>query len=399
MRSWIWIVIAALVIAGCSGPVAGRQPDADDGPQRAPGVTDTSVKIGTFQPLTGPASSYGSVSRAMQAYFTLVNEQGGVHGRTIELIIEDDQYQPTRTALAVRKLVEHDEVFALAGGFGTATNQAVFDYVLEQGVPFVAPASGSSQWSEPPNRYYFGYSLNYTTEGRLLAEFAVRHLGRERVCLFYQNDDFGHELRDAARLQLDKLGLQPVAEVSHEAADTQFTAHVQRCAAAGAEAVLLLTIAKPAAGFVRAAGQLGYSPEWVSSLTNADPVMFELTDGLWEGAYVIAYHPMADHTDNPKVAAFREQLATVLPQEPPGDFALQGWAIGQLVVEGLRRAGPDLTRDSFIAALETLDGWNGGMAASLTYRPEDRRGNTQGYFSRAEGGRLVPVTGYVAPQD
>jgi branched-chain amino acid transport system substrate-binding protein len=335
----------------------------------------------------------------MQGYFKLINAQGGVHGRKIELIIEDDQYQPTRTKLAVRKLVEQDGVFALAGGFGTAPNQAVFDYVMEQGVPFVAPASGSSQWSEPPNRYYFGYSLNYTTEGRLLTQFAAEDLGLKQLCLFYQNDDFGHELRNAARLQLGKLGLSPVAEVSHEAGDTQFAPHAQRCQAAGAEAVLLLTVVKPAAGIVRAASELGYSPTWVSSLTNSDPMMFELTDGLWEGAYVIAYHPSPENVDNPRVAEFREQLAEVLPDEPPGGFALHGWAIGQLVVEGLLRAGPDVTRDSFIAALETLDRWDGGLPVSLTYRADERRGNTQGYFSRAEGGRLVPVTGYLTPQD
>lgn len=390
------IAMLAGIVAGCA--VLPEKPGGEVAEQ-VPGVTNDTVKIGTFQPLTGAASSYASVSRAMQAYFRLVNEQGGVHGRKIELLIEDDQYQPTRTKTAVRKLVEQDRVFALAGGFGTATNQAVFDYVLDQGVPFVAPASGASQWSEPPNRYYFGYSLNYTTEGRLLAQFAADDLGLERICLFYQNDDFGHELRDAARLQLAKFGLTPVAEVAHEAGDTQFAPHAQRCQGAEAEAVLLLTVVKPAAGIVRAAGQLGYSPTWVSSLNNSDPVMFDLTDGLWEGAYVIAYHPSPEDTGNPRVAEFRAQLAEMLPDEPPGGFALHGWAIGQLVVEGLRRAGPDLTRDRFIAALETLDGWDEGLPVSLTYRPDERRGNTQGYFSRAEGGRLVPVTGYMTPRD
>jgi len=171
------------------------------------GVTDDAIVIGTWAHLTGPAALWGSVGRGAEAYFAMVNEEGGIHGRRIELVIRDDAYQPARTLAAVREMVERDQVFAFVGGVGTATGGAVLDYIVENEVVWVSPASGATYWAYPPRRNVFAQNTPTFDEAAVLAHYVVEELGVRDVAVVYQNDDFGKSGLIGARLALEEHGV------------------------------------------------------------------------------------------------------------------------------------------------------------------------------------------------
>src|SRR5512132_83564 len=172
-----------------------------------PGVTDTEVVIGSWGPQDGPAGAYGAIDRTIDAYFKMVNDSGGVNGRKIRFIYENDSYQPAKTVAAVKKLVEEDKVFALVGGLGTAQNAAVMDYIVQNNVPHVWPATGTTALAVPLKKNIYAGQLNYTTEATLATQYALDTMGTKKIAVFDQNDAFGQEGLDAVQAELKKRGL------------------------------------------------------------------------------------------------------------------------------------------------------------------------------------------------
>jgi branched-chain amino acid transport system substrate-binding protein len=183
--------------------------------QGVPGVTEDKILIGSFQALSGPVAPIGlDMTRGMQTYFRWINDLGGVWGRKIELLVENDQFNPALTVALVKKLVESDGVFAIVGGLGTPGCLAVMDYLNSNGVPFVYQGSGSSKLAFPPKEWVFAVQPNYTVEGQIIAKYAVEELGAKRIAVIYQNDDIGNEGLNGVKMYLEKVGLKPVAEVA-----------------------------------------------------------------------------------------------------------------------------------------------------------------------------------------
>ena len=169
-----------------------------------PGVTDTEVVVGSWGPQDGPAGAYGAIDRTLDAYFKMINDQGGINGRKIRFIYENDSYQPAKTVAAVKKLVEEDKVFALCGGLGTAHNAAVMDYLVANNVPHVWPATGTTALAVPLKKNIYAVQLNYTTEATLATQYALDTMGSKQIAVFYQNDAFGKEGLDAVQAELKK---------------------------------------------------------------------------------------------------------------------------------------------------------------------------------------------------
>jgi len=236
------LFVFALVLAGCSSPAA--QPSGGGGttaPAAAKpdttGVTDSEIVIGMWLPLSGNASIYAPIVEVKEAYFKMVNEQGGINGRKIRYIQEDDQYDPAKTVPLVKKMVEEDKVFAFLGGLGTPNGVAVLDYVTKAGVPHIAPSSGSG-WSEPIQPGYHAWQLNYKTEADILVKYGTDTQNLKKFAIFYQNDDFGKEGYNEAKARLQKSGAELVAEVPYNTSDTDYSAHALKMQQSGAEAVL-----------------------------------------------------------------------------------------------------------------------------------------------------------------
>lgn len=398
--------LALLVLSGCGSvtqptattPSAPEKPAAAGSgapaasPVAVPGVNADTVTFGSWGPITGPAAAWGPAVTAIGVYFDYVNEkEGGIHGRKLKLVIEDDQYQPSKTVAAVKKMVEQDQVFAFVGGVGTATGSAVMDDLVKEQIPVVAPGTGSGKWSIPLKKNYFAWYFSYRSEAIILTRYAVDTLGKKQLAVFYQNDDFGREGLQGVKDTVTDAGGTLVAEVSYNPSDSDLSAQALKLKQSGAEAVLSWPTVKHAAALINEAASIGYHPTWLFTNPVAEPSLVTLTNGDAEGAYFAASLPSVEDTDNPVVREWREVVGKAGLN--PTNMALIGWANARVAVEGLRRAGPNLTRDSYIKALETMKDWND--VARVSYTPEDHRGVSVGWVTQLQNGKFVKVSDYL----
>jgi len=341
-------VAGALVLSSCSTPQAEEQP----------GLTDTTVKIGTHQPLTGPAAaSYAPISAATSAYFDYVNANGGINGRTIEYIVKDDGYNPATTQTVVRELVLEDEVFAMLGGLGTPTHSSVLDFLNDNGVPDLFVSSGGAVWNQPekyPNT--FGFQADYVTEGMVLGQYISEEFAGKKVCLFGQDDEFGTDMQAG----LEKiLGADGLAEVqTYSVSNQDVAAQIVALQSAGCEVNVLATITGFTALAIGTAAQLKYFPQWVSSSSGADygPLAGYLGEAaplLLEGFVSDNYLPSATEDGNKWIELFREINDEYNDGAEFTGSVVYGMAMGYLFAEALLHAGKMPTRDGLVAAVQS----------------------------------------------
>jgi branched-chain amino acid transport system substrate-binding protein len=361
----------------------------------APGVTPQSIKLGTFCDLSGPNASVGlALMRGYSACYEHVNHSGGVHGRRIELSVHDDRFEPGRSRRAAHRLVEEECVFAVVSPLGTPTNLAVLDYLLEHEVPVISPHSGISTWSTPLKHSYFALQPSYEVEGRLLAQYVLGELGASRVAIFAVDDEFGGEGTAAFIAELRRAGHEPASVVWHLAGEADAPRWAAELAARSPDAVVLYTYVKPAADLLRAAEAAGWrrTAAWLGTyvLSGSDLLHLAGTEAT-EGLRVTSYPagPRGHRGEH----LFAGLMARTYGDTNPGTHSRIGYAAAQLIVEGLRRAGPELTREGFIAALESLKDWTGGLLPPISYSADDHRGLTALALQRAVNGRWIVEKG------
>lgn len=397
-------MLCALLLAACGSgapaPVAATSaPAAATAAATAKpvviGVTDSEVVIGSWGPQDGPAGAYGVIDRVIDVYFKKVNDEGGINGRKIRFIYENDSYQPAKTVAAVKKLVEEDKVFALVGGLGTPNNLAVMDYLVQNNVPHVWPATGTTALAVPLKKNIYAVQLNYTTEATLLAQYALDTLRSKKFAVFYQNDAFGKEGLDAVQAELKKRGLAPADAVSYELTDTNFSAQALKLQTSGADSVILYAVPKPGGSVVAEMGKIGFKPKLLSSSVINDPAIFQLAGPAIDGMLIEAYLPAFDDVSNPKIVEYQAFMAKYAPKEQIGGFSEAGYAYAQVMVEALKRAGKDLTREGFMTNLDQMKDFKGSLIPSLSYSPTDHAGVKAAYFQAAKDGKFVTVTDYI----
>ena len=342
-----------------------------------PGVTDTEVRFGNWGPQSGPAAAWGTVTTAIEAYFNYINAQGGIHGRRLTLVSRDDAYDPARTVSAARELIDRERVFAFVGGVGTANGLAVMPLVQRHGIPWVSPATGSVVFAEQSGGLIFATFTNYVIEAALLARHAVNELGVRTIAVFFQNDDYGREgLRgleeEVTRLKADGVNVVIRDRVSYERGAMVMTVQALRLAGSGADAVLIYSDPSAAASLLTEFARLDYRPRILASVTLLDPTL--LAHPGMQGALFSSFlrlpsvilgpgqgDPIADYYFQQVTLQFAPQIA----RDPFRAGAGIGFA--QPVVEALRLAGPELTRESFVAALRSLDGYSEGLFHNLSF--------------------------------
>ncbi|MFQ5401474.1 MAG: ABC transporter substrate-binding protein [Anaerolineae bacterium] len=370
-----------------------EEPQPEVAAEPVPGVTDDSIVLGMTNAESGPVSAIGiPLSRGLVAYFNWINEQGGVHGRQIQFLVEDDQYNPSNTVAVTRKLVEEDGVFAIVRPLGTGPGASVIDYLVENEVPVVGIASGSSLWSDPHKPTYFGIQPTYALEGRLMAQYALDVLGAERIGVFFQNDAFGKEGADSFVAALAERGVEPVVNVPYEATETDFSSHALALQEADPDLVFVYAIVVPASSLLTEAQKNGFEPTWLMTYVLADPILPFLAGEAAEGAQAGAW--IVDPLNAPEAQQYRDVLAQEYPEEIPGGYSLSSWAVGEIIVEALNRAGPDLTREEFVAALESLQDFSTGLTPAFSYSADDHQGIKQMAIVELQGGVWIPVTDF-----
>jgi branched-chain amino acid transport system substrate-binding protein len=387
-----------------AGQGVGPKPTTASSTQGAkgpPGVTDTSIKLGSWGPLSGPAAAWGVVLHAMNAYFAHINASGGIHGRKLELVYRDDQYNPAKTPAVVRELVEKEDVFAIVAGIGTANGRAVADYLEQKGVPFFTPASGDRFWSEGGKKNVFTVFPKYLTEGEILGDYIGKELKAKKVAVLYQNDDFGKQGLEGVKLGLGKHdGAEVVVEAAVQPTDTDLSGAVSQIAEKKPDALVLYCGPKQGIAAVKMLHEQKKKPQVVTSFVLGDPMMFKLAGDAWEGTIASSVAKLPD-SDDETIKQYREIIEKYGGGKlPVGTFTMAGFLFALPFVEALNRAGKEVTREKVQTALESIQDWKGpgphlkgeGFGPAITFGKDKRLGFDQIYLVKAKGGKYEKLT-------
>jgi ABC-type branched-subunit amino acid transport system substrate-binding protein len=375
------IGVVALVIAGCGSSSSG----GSGGGATAPGVTATSITFGTHQPLTGPAApGYSLIAPASQAYFDYVNAHGGVYGRKINLIIKNDQYNPTMTVSVVHQLVLQDHVFGIFEGLGTPTHTKVVSFLNASKVPDMFIASGCPCWDNGGSQpYSYGWQPNYTIEGKVLGQYIKQHFPGKKVGVLYQDDDFGQG--GLAGIEDELPASDIVAKEPYQSGVTSLATQVTAIKSSGAQVQVDFTVPIYTAIARLTAFTLGYSPQLVVSNVGIDPVTVggllssiskgKASDALINGVITDAYLPSFSDTSNPWVVLFKKILKQYDPKAPWDGNTEYGIANAYTLVQALEAAGKNLTRQDLVDAVnKDGHGWTGPGLVPFRYSTTEHGG-------------------------
>ncbi|MGB6837089.1 MAG: ABC transporter substrate-binding protein [Dehalococcoidia bacterium] len=362
--------------------------------EEVPGVTDTEILLGSHLPLSGsPAAAYAPVGDGLRAYFDYINDvEGGVYGRKIKLLIGDDHYNPADAAEVVRKLVEQDEVFAIISGLGEEPHGAVWKYLEERGIPDMFIASGAHKWTEPVVRTRFGGIPDYLVEGRMLGKYIVENYDGKKLGILMENNELGEDGLAGVNMSLEGSEVEIIASEGCEAIDFDMTAHTQRLRNAGAEVVLVLAGPLQAASVTKTAREvINWDVPIIVSGIDCSDIFIDLA-GVEnaEGVVSVVFGHQIYETDLPGIQQHHEIMETYGHGVPASNFSLYGAAIGELMVEALKNAGPDLTWDSLIDGAEAIRDYQCSVCMTpVNLSPTDHRPFEIEVYNRVEDGKWV----------
>ena len=339
--------VAGLVVAGGLALAAG---------QYGPGASDTEIKIGNTMPYTGPASPYGTIGKSEAAYFTMINEHGGINGRKINFISRDDSYSPPKTVEQVRKLVEQDNVLALFQTFGTAPNSAIREYLNDNKVPQLFVRTGASTWNDPKHYpWTMGWQPSYQIEARIYARYILQNIPDAKIAVLYQNDDFGKDyaigLRDGLGDKADRL---IVAKQSYETTDATVHSQIVSLEKSGANVLLTIAIPKFAAQAIRKINDIGWKPTHILSNVSSSVGLVMRPAGLEKSVGIISATYGKDPTDPQwqNTPEYNEWLAWMKKYNTSGNIAdadtVYGYSAAQTMVAVLKACGNNLTRENLM---------------------------------------------------
>lgn len=340
----------------------------------AQGLTAGTIVIGQSAATSGPASELGTEMRAgALAYFNAVNARGGVNGRRIELRTLDDGYEPDRAAANTRRFVERDEVFALFGYVGTPTTIAAMPVFTRAGVPLVGPFTGAEAFRKPFNRMIFNVRASYYAETDKLVELLAT-LKLDRIAVFYQNDSYGKAGLEGVERATAARGMKIAATATVERNTTDVKDAVAALAKIDPQAVVMISAYKSCAAFIKAMKAAGKHPQFLNvSFVGSRALAGELgPEGRGVGISQVVPFPW--NVGTPVVRDYQRALAAETGKENYSFTSLEGYIAAKVLVEGLRRAGRDLTRERLVAALETLVDYDAG-GFLVNYSPTDHGGS------------------------
>ncbi|HEX4722158.1 MAG TPA: ABC transporter substrate-binding protein [Pseudonocardiaceae bacterium] len=396
-------IIAITAMAAISVTACGSKTQSAS---NAPGVTASTVTIGSTDPLTGPAApGYSEIAPAAQAYFSYVNAGGGINGRKITLKYLDDAYNPTQTVTQTKQLVLQDKVFAMMGALGTPTHTKVVDFLNSERVPDLFVASGCTCWDMPKQHpYTFGWQPDYTVEGKILGQYITQNFAGKKVAYFYQDDDFGRD--GVAGLDKYVPSNLVVSRQSYQPGNTDVTAQVSAIANAKPDVVVLESIPAYTALFKLTSLKLGFAPTLAVSNVGSDPTTtagllqaFAKQAGsnvsqpnqLIEGMITDSYLPSLGDLSNSWIALFKKIHDQYLPKLPFDGNVVYGMASAYTFAQALAADGANPTRQGLIDALQKGDLAGPGLVP-FRYSSSSHAGYTGVQVGTIHNGQLV-VTG------
>jgi len=372
------------------------------------GATDTEIKIGQTNPLSGPASAFGAIGKTEAAYVRMINEQGGVNGRKINLIQYDDAYSPPKTVEQVRKLVESDEILTTFQIIGTPPNAAVQKYLNSKGVPQLLAGSGASRFTDPKNfPWTISANPNYQSEAHIYARYILENYPNAKIGILYQNDDLG---KDYVKGLKDGLGAKAgmiVKELSYELSDPTVDSQLVTLKASGADLFYNMSTPKFAAQSIRKAAELGWKPIHILEV-NASAVGQVLVPAGLENAkdiISVAYgkDPLDPQwADDEGMKRYKAFMAKYAPGEDANSgFSTYGYSTAALLVHILRQCGDELTRANIMKQATNIKGFVpdlGLPGMSVTTTPDDYRISKQFQMMKFDGQRWI-ISGPILTDD
>ncbi len=367
------------------------------GAQTQPGLTATTIKLGAFGALTGPGYLYGKlVMNGMEVVFDQVNAAGGIHGRKLEFTREDDRCDPAGAIGAVQKLIHQDQVFALIGGGCSNATFAARETIEKAEVPFLVSASVHDGITTPPARTIFSAATTSAIESKAQVKFA-QDAGGKKIAVISMRDSWGRARYTPLLEELKAKNVKLVAdeEMSPDANDA--TAQVLRLKQADADVVILVLYPKPAAIFARDAQKLGFKPMMLGQTGIGDPAAFEDQVGVPGATAKFRTMSMVKYTpEDPAVETWRKLIEAKFPGDRLSVYNLFGIGSAQVLVEALKRAGPDLTREKLVTELTNLKGlsvdvYGGPISCSAT---DHRCNKSPAWIAKDPGGpvKVLSVT-------
>ena len=344
-RTFVGGLSAAAMLSGSR--VVFAQKKYDDG------ATDKEIKIGHTNPYSGPASSYGVIGKAEEAYWKSVNDRGGINGRMVKFITLDDGYVPSKTVEVVRQLVEQDKVLCTFNTLGTPTNTAIHKYMNQKKVPMLFVATGASKWGKPKEfPWTMGYQPDYHTEGVIYAKHLLANVKDAKIGVLMQNDDYGKDYWEGFKEGLGKDAGRVVKHVTYETTDPTVDSQVIQLKDSGANVFFNISIPKFAAQSMRKAADIGWKPvQYLNNVsaqvtTTMKPAGFENVQGVITAAY------LKDPTDkqwenDAEMKVWREWMAKYNPNGNLGDVNLvYAYTVSYLMEQTLKKCGDLLTREN-----------------------------------------------------
>jgi branched-chain amino acid transport system substrate-binding protein len=326
------------------------------------GATDTEIKLGNIMPYSGPASAYGVIGKIEDAYFKMINDQGGINGRKIKFISYDDAYSPPKAVEQARKLVESDEVLFLFGPLGTPSNSAIQKYLNSKKVPQLFVATGATKFGDYKDfPWTMGWQPAYQSEGRIYATYLLKEKPAAKIAVMFQNDDFGKDLLKGLKDGLgDKASSMIVAEESYEVSEPSIDSHIVKLKSSGADVYFSMTTPKFAAQSIKKVAELGWKPMYFQSNVGASvgsvlqPAGYENAQGILSAAYAKdGADPQWDNDEGMK--KFYAFLAKYAPDANKADGSVVfGYGQAQTMVQVLKQAGDTLTRENIMKQAASL---------------------------------------------
>ncbi|MEA2733298.1 MAG: branched-chain amino acid transport system substrate-binding protein [Acetobacteraceae bacterium] len=366
-------MLAAVALA-TAGPAMAAEPIR--------GVTDTEIVIGTYTDLSGVTAMWGvNNSNSWRMVFDQVNAAGGINGRKIKYIIEDNQYQVPRSVQAANKLINRDGVFIMVANGGTPMNNAVMPDQLAKGVANVFPLTSARSMYEPLHHLKFGLGSSYYDQVRSGLKFFVEKRGKKQVCAMAQDTDFGRDITDGVKDQLKAENMTLAGETLHKPTDTDFSASVARMRDANCDLLVLGTIVRDAVQIISAVHKTGWKVDMMGQAASYDDVVAQVPGGTTEGFYSMT--PMlfaTEGAESPDVKAFADAYHKEYGKDP--NFAAQiGFTGAQVVVQALKNAGRELTPDNFVSGMESIKDYHDIFGSpAITFSPTKHQGSNQSFL-------------------
>ncbi|OGB33210.1 MAG: ABC transporter substrate-binding protein [Burkholderiales bacterium RIFCSPLOWO2_12_FULL_61_40] len=361
------------------------------------GISKDEITLGSIQDLSGPLAGFGKQARmGMQLAVDEINEQGGINGRKIKLLVEDSGYDPKKAVLAAQKLVNQDKIFMMVGHIGTAQNMAAMPVQFEKNVINFFPITAAREMYEPFHKLKYSFAATYFDQMRNAVPKLVKEKGAKKVCTIYQDDDFGLEVLRGGEAGLKTLNMEFAEKTSFKRGATDFSSQVSKMQSSGCEMIVMGTIIRETIGTIGTSRKLGYNPVFLGSSAAYTDLIHKIGGKAMDGLYatMTVQNPYTDEQSQP-IRFWANKYKTKFTDEPTV-FSVYGYNIINTFANAATKAGKNLSTESFIKVMDTLsippDIFG---SAPATFSPTKRLGSDASRLSQIQDGKWKAVSDYM----